>query len=272
MEKWLIVFSSIVLIAFLMVLSISVSAKVFVTSYCDVTLEACRSQDQALELIVDKYPYDIEVESIYYFNIYDAESSLAQNALECAKRQGYKEEYKKEIQNNIGDFSRFSREALKEYAEAVGLVSVNFSFCLDTQMTALDVLTEVVVAEDDGVTSAPSIRFNMDLYTGSQTFTSLHELTKQYLRLDGEGKEIPSEEEHVEEQDTEAGEEKCISEGIDEKTGIPYSCGGGATTEETVEEEKITEEQPPLAETKEPLFFRTITQFRAWLITVLTQN
>lgn len=239
--------------------------QLYITSYCDASLEACRAQDQALELLEEDYPYDIVVDSLYYFDTDSAKSSLVHIALECANREGFKADYKAEIQNNLDDLSR---TALKEYAENVGIFAANFSFCLDTQATAADVLAEVLEAEDDGVASAPSIRFNTKIYTGSQTYTSLHLLVKEYLEI---GTEATSEEEieiteetTAEEEETEAVAEKCLSGEVDPETGAMYKCGPGEETEETAEEE----EQPSLEEAEEPLFFKVIKDFRNWLLSL----
>lgn len=247
MQKWgfFFIVKVVFFIIFLALFSFSVLAQpqLYITSYCDASLEACSSQDQALELLEEKYSHDIVVESLYYFDTDDPKSSLVQIALECANTEGFKQEYKAEIQNNLDDLSR---TALKEYAENVGIVAANFTFCLDTQATAADVLAEVLEAEDDGVTAAPSVRFNTKIYTGSQTYTSLHSLAKEYLEIDGETEKIEiTEETTAEEEETEA-------------------------VEETAEEE-VSEEQPSLEELEEPLFFKIIKDFRTWLLSLFNK-
>ena len=256
MKKGFIVFSLLTSL-FLFLFLFSASAKVYVTSYCDVTLESCRAQDQALDLLVEKYPHDLEVEYLYYFDTSDAKSSMAQIALECANRQSYKNEYKAELQNNLDDLSR---AALKEYAALVGLTAANFSFCLDTQMTAWDVLDEVVAAEDDGVTSVPTVptvRFNMDLYSGSQTFTSLHDLLKEYLGLDGEDENYDYE---TDDTSPESAQEDVTPE-IDEDEG---------EIEESASVSEQARDDSALQEIEDPLFFRVIRQFRTWLLDVFS--
>lgn len=218
--------------------------QLYITSYCDVSLESCSAQDQALALLEEKYPYDIVVDYLYYFDTDDAKSSLVHIALECANREGMKAEYKAEIQNNLEDLSR---TALKEYAENVGIFPANFSFCLDTQATAAEVLAEVLEAEDDGVTRTPSVRFNREVYAGSQTFTSLHALVKEHLEINGEVEETEITEETVAEEE----EAEAVAE----------------ETEETAEEE-VTEDQPSLEEAEEPLFFKVVKDFRSWLLSL----
>ncbi len=233
---------------FILVLSLSVSAKLYITSYCDASLESCRAQDQALVLLEQKYPYDIEIDYLYYFDTTNAKSSMVQIALECANKQGMKKIYKSTIQEHLEDLSR---SALKAYANSVGLVAANFTFCLDTQATAWDVLDEVLTADDDGVTSSPSVRFNMDVYSGSQTYTSLDGLIQLYLGISPEeSKEETSQqtpEEYVSEQ--ESKQEQEIVETPSPNTQEIKSS--------SPEEEKQTVE--------EPLFFRVTAQFRKWL-------
>ncbi len=223
--------------------------QVDITSYCDVALESCKTQDQALELLVEKYPYDIHVDYLYYFDISDVQSSLAQIALECANKQSMKDVYKAELQNNL---DLITRESLKQYADNVNLASANFSFCLDTQATAWDVLDQVEEAEDDGVTSVPSVRFNMDIYTGSQTFTSLHTLAKEYLDL--------AEDEEVSE---EIGEEAVAQVEPIEPVDMEETYVGAPEIVGTPEEG-----QEVLDQIEEPLFFRVISQFSNWLLSV----
>ncbi len=255
MKKGFIIFSLFTSL-FLFLFLFSASAKVYVTSYCDVTLESCRAQDQALNLLLDKYPHDLEVGYLYYFEIYDAESSMAQIALECANRQSYKNEYKAELQNNLEDLSR---DALKKYAANVGLTAANFSFCLDTQMAAWDVLDEVAAAEDDGVTSVPTVRFNMDLYSGSQTFTSLHELLKEYLGLDGVVVDSETTEASVFGPEQEEDEAQADTGPSQEETDT--SISSSESRDDSV-----------LQEIEDPLFFRVIRQFRQWILTVFAEN
>lgn len=255
MKKGFIIFSLLTTL-FLFLFLFSASAKIYITSYCDVNLESCRAQDQALDLLVEKYPHDLEVEYLYYFDIYDAESSMAQIALECANRQRYKNEYKAELQNNLEDLSR---DALKEYAANVGLTAANFSFCLDTQMTALDVLDEVAAAENDGVTSVPTVRFNMDLYSGSQTFTSLHELLKEYLGLDGVDVDSETPETFVSGTEQEEDKEQTDTEASQEETGASVSPSESS-------------DDRALQEIEDPLFFRVMWQFRQWILTVFAEN
>ncbi|MBI5072254.1 thioredoxin domain-containing protein, partial [Candidatus Woesearchaeota archaeon] len=166
----------------LLLFTLSVSAKLLITSYCDVSLETCKSQDQALVLLQKDYPSDIKVNYLYYFDTSNAKSSLAQIALECANRESMKDAYKTYLQDHLGE-KEISRDSLKNSADAVGLAAANFTFCLDTQETAYDVLAEIENAEEEGATTVPSIRFGTDIYTGSQTYTSLHTLVKKYLGL-----------------------------------------------------------------------------------------
>ena len=231
----------------LVVLSMAVSAKVSLLSYCDVTLESCKKQDQALEILADKYPLDLQVDYLYYFDMSDAKKSMAHIALECANWQSMKAEYKSELQNNLDDLSR---SALKEYADNVGLYMSNFTICLDTGMSAWDVLDEVVEADEDGVSTAPSIRVNMDIYTGSQTFTSLHDLVKKYIGLDGV---VIVEEVSEESYEETAGEDTTIEE---------------TSTEELTEENTIAEETETQGE-EEVLFFKIMRKFWNWLISPL---
>ncbi len=235
------------LIVFVLVLSLFSSAvfakQLFITSYCDAALESCTTQDQALELLAGKYPHDIHVDYLYYFDTSDVQSSLAQIALECANKQSKKDVYKAELQDNL---ALITRDSLKQYADNVGLVAANFSFCLDTQATAWDVLDQVEEAEDDGVTSAPSVRFNMDMYTGSQTFTSLHTLVKEYLGVDAVSEETVS--------DVPETEEAAEPDLEETYNGAPEIVG---TPEEG---------QEALDQIEEPLFFRVIGQFRNWLL------
>lgn len=222
---------------------LSVSAKLTIVSYCDVTLEACKTQDTGLALLEEKYPHDLQISYLYYFDTEDVENSRVHIALECANKQGMKEEYKTQIQNN-GDV--LTRDALKEYAAIVTLDTGNFSFCLDTMATAPEVLGEVKQAQADGVTMAPTVRFNNDLYGGSQTFTSLHTLVKEYLNIN-EG-----DEETVQKSEEEIGQETSPEE-----------------QEEVVQEE----EQPKATETAEdePVFFKVIKQIRAWLLSIFSK-
>lgn len=232
--------------------------QLYITSYCDASLEVCRAQDQALLLLEEDYPYDIVIDYLYYFDTDSAKSSMVQIALECANREGFKDEYKAEIQNNLDELSR---TALKEYAENVGIFAANFTFCLDTQATAAVVLAEVLEAEDDGVTAAPSVRFNKDVYAGSQTFTSLHTLAKEYLEIGTEAtseEEIEITEETTAEEETEAATEET-EETAEEETEICTS-----ETDETCP----AEEQPSLEEAEEPLFFKVIKDFRTWLLSL----
>jgi predicted DsbA family dithiol-disulfide isomerase len=253
MKKGFIIFSLLTTL-FLFLFLFSASAKVYITSYCDVSLESCRAQDQALDLLVEKYPHDLEVEYLYYFDISDAKSSMAQIALECANRQGYKNDFKAELQNNLEDLSR---DALKGYAANVGLTAANFSFCLDTQMTAWDVLDEVIAAEDDGVTFAPTVRFNMDLYSGSQTFTSLHELLKDYLGLDGAPVDAETTETSVSYGEQEETEQQTDADAVQEEADTSVSSSEAR-------------DDSALQEIGDPLFFRVIRQLRTWFLDVFS--
>ncbi|MBI5003459.1 thioredoxin domain-containing protein [Candidatus Woesearchaeota archaeon] len=237
--------------------SVVFAKQVDITSYCDVALESCAAQDQALELLVQKYPHDLRVDYVYYFDTSDVQSSLAQIALECANKQSKKDVYKAELQNNLDIITRAS---LKEYADNVGLASANFSFCLDTQATAWDVLDQVEEAEADGVTSAPSVRFNMDIYPGSQTFTSLHTLAKEYLGLDA----LDASEETTEETVSDVDEaEEVAEEEAEPSVDLEETYNGAPETAGTAEEG-----QEALDQIEQPLFFRVISQVRNWLLGV----
>jgi len=220
----------------------TVAGKVDVISYCDVTLEACKNQDQALLLLEKKYPFDLRVDFLYYFDTSDAQKTMAHVALECAAWQGHKADYKQELQNNIDDLSR---NALEAYAGMVGLSMSNFTLCLDTQMSAWAVLDEILEADDDGVTSAPSLRMNMDMSTGSQTFTSLEALVQEYLGLDGESFEnvVEDSEEDVEVEPVQTEQQEAQPE---EPVPVPVE---------------------PISDL---LFVRVVQQFWAWLIGVWT--
>ena len=243
-------FVTVISFLFLLLFSLAVSAKLDIVTYCDASLEACRAQDQALVLLQEKYPQDITVHSLYYFDTSNAKSSMVQIALECAHRQSMKDVYKTEIQNNLNDLSR---SALKVYASNVGLATANFTFCLDIQATAWDVLGEVLEAADDGVTSAPSVRFNMDMYSGSQTFTSLHALVKQYLGLSE--KTYNKENEDTKAEDEETGKQEII-----EKQPVEEE----SETSETIEQPSSGAEQ--MGKIEQPLFFRVVSKFRLWLL------
>ncbi len=250
------------LLIFITIISPSAFAEqVYITSYCDVALESCKAQDQALELLAEKYPYDLHVDYLYYFDTSDVQSSLAQIALECANKQSKKDLYKAELQDNL---AVITRDSLKQYADNVGLASANFSFCLDTQATAWDVLDQVEEADDDGVTSAPSVRFNMDIYTGSQTFTSLHTLVKEYLDLDTQ-----EEVSETEEDEGDISEETEPSEGSVSESSVDLeeTYNGAPETAGTAEEG-----QEALDQIEEPLFFRVIGQFRTWLLGVFSSE
>ncbi len=231
------------LLFLLVVSSLSVAALLSITSYCDVTLESCKKQDQALELLEEKYPLDVEVDYLYYFDSSDPKVSMAHIAVECSAREKLKDAYKLEVQNNLGDFSR---DALKLYAANVGLDAVNFSFCLDTGMSAWAVAEQIAEADEDGVSQIPAVRFNMDILVGTQTFTSLHELVKDYLGLSG--KKVVAEEEEPEE--GEEGTEEVVAVEEDE--------------EEIISEEGAVEGQKVREEIEEPLFFRVVKGFWAW--------
>ena len=258
MQKRGLLLSFIVLVLVFALFSSAVFAKqVDITSYCDVALESCATQDQALALLAEKYPHDIRVDYVYYFDTSDVQSSLAQIALECANKQSKKDVYKAELQNNL---DLITRDSLKMYADNVGLASANFSFCLDTQATAWDVLDEVEEAEDDGVTSAPSVRFNMDIYTGSQTFTSLHTLAKEYLGLDDASEETTEE---TDSDIVDEAEEAETEEEAEPSVDLEEAYNGAPETAGTAEEG-----QEALDQIEEPLFFRVIRQFRNWLLGV----
>lgn len=236
-KRWTLSF---LLLFLVLISSASVVAVLSITSYCDVTLGSCKKQEQALVLLEEKYPLDLDVEYLYYFDTSDAEASMAHLALECAAREGLKDAYKLEIQNNLGDLSR---DALKGYAANVSVDTGNFSFCLDTGMTAWDVADQIAMADEDGVSQIPAVRFNMDVLVGTQTFTSLHELVKDYLGIDGEEvvdiEDVPSEE---------AEEEQ------------------GEEVSEEVSEEETEEEQEVLEEEEQPLFFRVLANFWMWAV------
>lgn len=241
------------LLLFIIVLSLSASAKqLYIVSYCDVALESCKTQDQALALLTEKYPYDLHIDYLYYFDTSDVQSSLAQIALECANKQSKKALYKAELQNNL---NLITRASLKQYADNIGLAAANFSFCLDTQATAWDVLEQVEAADEDGVTSAPSVRFNMDIYSGSQTFTSLHTLVKEYLDLNQDLEEPEEQAEDIEETSSTETSEPEVGETYN---GAPETVG---TPEEG---------QEALDQIEESLFFRVIAQFRTWLLGLFT--
>ncbi|MFA6889145.1 MAG: thioredoxin domain-containing protein [Candidatus Woesearchaeota archaeon] len=241
MKKRFVLFSTLAFIIF--TFSVFAQPKLAITSYCDVRLESCKAQDEGLALIQEEYKYDVIINYLYYFDTTDPQSSLAQIAVECANKQGMKQEYKQELQNNL---DVLTLSALKEYANNIELVPANFSFCLDTQITAWDVLKEVKEAEEDGVTTAPSVRFNTQLYTGSQTYTSLKTLANEYLSITEE-----SIKEKTEEQTTKPNEIKTSEE---------------ITNEEVITEEQAQQGQEELNQIEDPLFFRAIRQIQAWMI------
>ena len=246
MKKRFILFSVLALVIF--AFSVFAQPKLVITSYCDVRLESCKAQDKGLALIQEEYKYDVIVDYLYYFDTENPQSSLAQIAVECANKQGMKEEYKTELQNNL---DVLTIKSLKEYGENVGLVPANFSFCLNTQLTAWNVLEEVEEAEEDGVTEAPSLRFNHDIYAGSQTYTSLKSLVDEYLNQDST--------------------QPCLSNDLDvieiePKEQDEANNNGNEELENTFEELPNEQGQEELEEIEEPLFFRAIQQMRAWML------
>jgi hypothetical protein len=237
MKKWVFFLYSVLFIA---AFALSSQAQVDIVSYCDVTLESCRSQDQALLLLEDKYPHDISVEFLYYFDVSDVESSMSHIALECAASQGMKDEYKLTLQNNVADLSR---DGLVRYASELSLYMTNFTFCLDTASTAWAVLEQIEMAEEDGAYIAPSVRINMDMYTGSQTFTSLHALVLEYMGLTKEkAQEVMI--------DTEETVEGPVVELVEQEVG---------------EEELVLIDEPEAEEYEPMLFFRVVGPFWDWL-------
>jgi hypothetical protein len=265
------------LFAILFVVAPVVSASAIdIMSYCDVTLEACAKQDKALELLEDKYPHDITVDYIYYFDVSNAKKSMAHIALECANWQGLKDVYKSELQDHLDDLSR---SALETYAGNVGLSMANFTFCLDTAITAWDVSDEIVEADDDGVSSAPSVRINMDMYSGSQTFTSLHALVLDYMGLTK--KEVQNLlEEVAEDLEMDTAEDDAKEEIEDELViGIDLEIYGIETcyddvmnqNEENIDcggvcDESCGEGSGELYyEAQQPLFLRVMSTFSTWI-------
>lgn len=241
---------------FFTLLTFSVSAKLLITSYCDVSLESCKSQDQALMLLQEKYVYDIEVHYLYYFDTSNAKSSLANIALECANREGMKENYKQYLQDHLGE-EEISRASLKSSAENAGLFAANFSFCLDTQQTAYDVLSEIENAEEEGVTSVPAVRFGQDIYTDSQTYTSLNTLIQQYLDI-------------TETEDTRSQTQEITSQVSDETTTTKTSSKEVTQTSSSGiinnDEDDESQESEEIQNIEEPLFFRVIRNFRTWML------
>ncbi len=257
MKKRVILGISILLL--LLLFSLSVSAKLYITSYCDVSLESCASQDQALALLENDYPHDIEVSYLYYFDTSDPDSSLAQIAVECANREGMKDAYKSYLEDHLS--TEISRDSLKADADAVGLAAANFTFCLDTQETAYDVLNEIENAEEEGVTTVPSVRFGTDIYTGSQTFTSLHTLVQQYLNLSET--ESPAETTASEEAETTSSSSTSSK---------PYSKTPSKTSSQTTSSEQSSETgAEEMQNIEQPLFFRVIGKFRIWMLDLFSQ-
>jgi hypothetical protein len=248
-KRWSILFVTMLVLAFA-VSAFSATARIDIVSYCDVTLEKCQKQDAALDLLEDKYLYDISVERLYFFDTTNPQKSMTHVALECASWQGMKDSYKVELESNLADLSR---RALEVYAGYVGLVMSNFTFCLDTQLSAWDVLDEVEIGLDDGVTSAPSIRINMDLYEGKQTFSSLEALIKQYLGL---GDTLTMDLVDIE----------PIVDAVDD-IGLDVSVIDGDVIVDDIEEE-IQEDTGSkiLQQAEQPLFFRIVSQFSSWLL------
>lgn len=258
MKKWVISFCTLL---FLLLFTLSVSAKLFITSYCDVSLEACKSQDQALVLLQKDYPSDIVVHYLYYFDTSDAKSSLAQIALECANRESMKDAYKTYLQDHLEE-QQITRASLKSSADVVGLAAANFTFCLDTQETAYDVLAQVENAEEEGATTVPSIRFGDHMYTGPQTYTSLNTLVKEYLGLTAE-----------------YSEETTTEMSSSETTASSSSGTSSTSSSETPSSEETTEASSSettssgteqMQNIEQPLFFRVISQFRTWLLGVFS--
>ncbi len=233
---------------FFLVSAFSVHAKLSVVSYCDVTLERCKTQDQALKLLEQKYMYDISVDYIYYFDITVPTKSMVHIALECASRQGEKEMYKTEIQAHLSDLSR---SALEDYAKNVELNMGNFTFCLDTAVTAWGVADQIEEAFSTGIAEAPAVRIGSDIYYGSQTFTSLESFIKEHLGLS------PSK--TVAEYVTEPISKPFAD--VDEASEDIVNDVGGTTEEEILDDSQDIHDYS----VEQPLFLHIMAQFWDWL-------
>lgn len=172
---------SIVCLLTTLFISTAVHAMVAVKSFCDFTQERCKDLDKNLDLLKEKYKYDILVEKYYYDHSWSEEIVLPLLAVECVKEQGNSvENYRKLLYKNLG---KVSRENLKQYASAISLNAANFSFCLDVRLYEKNVKEALEYPETQQITTVPSFRIKDDIYEGISSFTAVEDIIKFHIGL-----------------------------------------------------------------------------------------
>ncbi len=165
-----------VLVIFVIILSLSVSAKIAVYNFCDFQEESCKSIEDSMDIIEDLYMHDVIVE-YYHLPNSNVDSVFAAMAAECARDQDMFEEMKDSIYENNHDLSR---DALKDYAEDLGLQTNNFSFCLDIRQKEYVVKEHVEFAEGKGVDYAPIVMISGEQY-GVLSYEEYKEIIREKL-------------------------------------------------------------------------------------------
>ena len=172
--------SVILLLGILLIIlfSFSVDAKIAIYNYCDFSNTQCDDIEESMELLLEVYSHDLEY---YYVHLPSGgqDSVFSSIATECARDQGMFEEMKDLLYDNNEDLSR---DALKGYAEDLGLTMANFSFCLDIREKEFVVKEDVDYAEDRGIVNAPTVVIKDESF-GYLDYEGYKEIVEEKLGL-----------------------------------------------------------------------------------------
>lgn len=167
-------------------------AKVQIVEYADFQCPFCEKWFTEIEqsLIKDYVDKGLATFSFHHFAFLGQESTDSANASECANEQGKFWDYHDYLYSHQGqeNSGAFSVENLKQFAANLGLDTVKFNSCLDSNKYSKNVQDDIAAGQKAGVNGTPATFINgkMVLFGGNSAgalpYTELKKFIDQELK------------------------------------------------------------------------------------------
>ena len=140
-------------------------ANVTIVEYSDFQCPACGMAEPIIKQVLAAYPTQVKFVYKDYPLPFHTYAQKAAEAAECAGLQGKYWEMHDVLFDNQ---NALSADDLKGYAVELGLDTVKFNACLDTDAMKADVEADMAEAKAKGITATPSFFINGRKIVGAQ--------------------------------------------------------------------------------------------------------
>lgn len=161
------------------------NAKVTVVEFADFQCPFCESwfKDVEPNLIKDYVNTGKVKFAFRHYAFLGQESTWAAEASECANEQGKFWEYHDYLYNHQGaeNSGAFNKDKLIGFAQSLGLNTVQFSSCLNSDKYAKAVADDLTAGQKAGVSGTPTTFVNGQSVVGAQTYSAFKTIIDQQL-------------------------------------------------------------------------------------------